>query len=902
MQSIKLLVFLSLTLMAATLKGQQGYFFINHFSPDQHGFDNINFDLIQDDNGVIYVANRNGIVHFDGKNWDIVKTSSTVFSLSMDSKSNRIFSTGRNGFGQVEWDTKQGLGHKSLAPRSTEGSSIFSSVYHRNKLYGINQESLFILEPSDTLVNQIMPKYGGSLTGLFVIGDEIYVNNTVSGLLRLHGNVLDEPEKSALQGLSPAFVCPSGDSTKWIIGMETGEINLFNGDSLTMIDTGADRQYFENSEVLSGVWISDDLVAVATLKGGVIFLNPETGKVDQIINYQSGLPDNEVFSILLDRDDALWISHKEGLTRVSPNLPFRSFNRYAGLEGDLLSVIHHKDTLYVGTTLGLYYLAEVKDYDETTYVVKSYITEEVRDEQQVVAPEEEPEPSGGILKFLRRNKRNRQDQKTPPDSAQVRPRTRTRVRYEKKTKKELLSTRYEFRKIDSIDSKVFHLTSVSGRLFCGGLDGLYEVEHGKAKNISNTPVRYFFVSTYHKKIFVSNYQDLIRVYSMDNLLEVYMFGEFKSYVDYIFEGSNGKIWFCGSSEIFWVEIKAGDITETETYPLDNPYFYETLGATRGDSLVFINETGILSLDLKKDKIVPLSSAAGLKRYLSGSDGQVWFLKNKKWRKLDSTGDSERLDQLSLFKNVGFISSDSHGNLWVITEKNELFRLSSDNVLPDFSDQLMLRKIKTEASDILSPDKFKVLQDHSSLVFEFIQPDYSGILDIEYQYRLLGLNSAWSNWSEKYNVIDFAYLPEGDYELNVRSRNTLGSISEIQKVPFKVVAPYWKRPWFYALEFCALALFLLIYSRLKKLGYRNRLASRIVALLTLIIIIEFIQTIAENEFQTHSSPIFDFAIQVTVAVIILPVEGLLRKYIFKEKNVQLLDFLRIRNQSSIDNEK
>ena len=62
-------------------------------------------------------------------------------------------------------------------------------------------------------------------------------------------------------------------------------------------------------------------------------------------------------------------------------------------------------------------------------------------------------------------------------------------------------------------------------------------------------------------------------------------------------------------------------------------------------------------------------------------------------------------------------------------------------------------------------------------------------------------------------------------------------------------------------------------------------------MTLIIIIEFIQTIAENEFQTKSSAIFDFTVQVLVAITVLPLEGFLRKYIFKDKNVKLKDIFR-----------
>lgn len=898
MQSIKPVIALCMMLWAFASNGQDGYFFINHFSPSQNGFDNINFDLIQDEDGVIYVANRNGMVRFDGKNWDFVRTESTIFSLALDKEGHRLFTTGRDGFGIVTGDIKQGLEYRALTPKALKGTDIHYSLFHDNKVYGINQQSLFILDPVDTSVTEIEPPYGGSLTGLFRIKGEIFVSNTVSGLLQLTGQSFSEPELPVLKGLHPTFSCAFKDRSKWIIGLENGNLGLLEGTTLSPIDLGNDQTFFNESDLLSGIWINDQLVAIATLKNGVIFLNPQTGKVNQVINYQAGLPDNEVFAILLDREDALWISHKEGLTRVSPDLPFRSFDPYAGLAGDLLSVVTHKDTLYVGTTLGLFYLAEVQDYKDSTYTVKKYVTTKPPGNTGPSQTTVQPTEDKGIFKFLKR-KKDKTNSSEGGDSTSQAPPTRKRVvRYEKKIERTLLATRYEYKKVEGINAKVFHLSSVAGRLFCSGLDGLFEIRNATAQKVSATPIRSFYVSTYHNKIFASDYNDLVKVYDLRSLKEVYMFGDFKTYVQHIFEDPEKKVWFCGTNDIFWVQLQAGNIAETKTYPLENPYFYETLGAVRDDSIVFINETGMLYLDPTDDQVKPLPSVKEPKRYMVGSNGQVWFLRDQKWRRLDTQADPDRLGLLSLFKNIHFIFADNSGYLWVITEKNKLFKLPEDHLQPVNSTyNLLLRRVKSEKDNILSTNKFQIRQDHSALVFEFVQPDYSGILDIQYQYRLLGLNNVWSDWSEKFNVIDFAYLPEGDYELNVRSRNIFGSISKIEKVPFKVVAPYWRRPWFYALEFCALALFLFFYARLKKLGYRNRLASRIVALLTLIIVIEFIQTIAENEFQTHTSPIFDFAVQVLVAVIILPVEGLLRKYIFKEKKVELLDFLRVREKNT-----
>ncbi|HEX9739927.1 MAG TPA: hypothetical protein VGA29_04050, partial [Ignavibacteriaceae bacterium] len=96
--------------------------------------------------------------------------------------------------------------------------------------------------------------------------------------------------------------------------------------------------------------------------------------------------------------------------------------------------------------------------------------------------------------------------------------------------------------------------------------------------------------------------------------------------------------------------------------------------------------------------------------------------------------------------------------------------------------------------------------------------------------------------------------------------------------------------------------LLISIKLKSWGFRYRLMSRLLAFLTLVIILEYLQAIMEHYFAFDDSPIFSFSLQVVMAIIILPFEGLLKKYIFKEKDVKLTEFLSIKQKVKINTKR
>ena len=50
----------------------------------------------------------------------------------------------------------------------------------------------------------------------------------------------------------------------------------------------------------------------------MIFIDAESGQTYDIINYYSGLPDNQVYALLADRHRGVWAAHDYGFTRIAP--------------------------------------------------------------------------------------------------------------------------------------------------------------------------------------------------------------------------------------------------------------------------------------------------------------------------------------------------------------------------------------------------------------------------------------------------------------------------------------------------------------------------------------------------------------------------------------------------------
>ena len=89
-----------------------------------------------------------------------------------------------------------------------------------------------------------------------------------------------------------------------------------------------------------------------------------------------------------------------------------------------------------------------------------------------------------------------------------------------------------------------------------------------------------------------------------------------------------------------------------------------------------------------------------------------------------------------------------------------------------------------------------------LVIRFVDLDYAHGRNIAFRYRLAGLDTGWSTTTE--HEVRYAYLPAGDFQFELVAVDAVhGTASAPAGFTIRVLAPWWRRWWFYGL--CGLAL-------------------------------------------------------------------------------------------------
>jgi hypothetical protein len=825
-----------LLLLGGAAVAQVGNSFLTHYSPQDERIDYHSMGIVQDANGLIYFTNKKGVLEFDGKNWRLIATPGAVFTLSL--LQNQVYVGGVFGFGKLIQNGSERAYQSILSE-----PAIFSSVVARDKVYACGETSVFILA-SEKVESEIKAE-GILLNGLLEVYDTIFVKAGYQQVLQLSNEKLVKTTLSLPAESEIVFSSSNKKTGDVLLGTEVGLVYLLKAGLPPQALKLKDAAYLRQNTLAFGVWLNEKQIALGTLLGGVILVDITTGETIDHLDFSTGLPDNEVFALMTDHNGGVWVAHEYGFTRIAPFLPFRSYNHFPGLSGNLLCIQSCQGQLYVGTTLGLYRL-----------------TKDIQNGQKAAQTFQNNQQRRSRFGFLRKQ--------TNSQALSVAP------TYETKVTKEV---GYTYKKVPGIEGKVIQLIEVNGNLIAAGLGGLFEVSADKSKPILVNPIKTVFFSTSLQQLIVGTHHSQVKTFVVNasTWKETHLLDTISDHLSYAFEDNLENIWLCGRTDVYRIETDEGNVTDVATFPVANASLNEMVGVAYGNE-VYLAASGEFRKFDRKNSFTKYDSLPGPHRYFA-SAGYFWFNDGAQWRTVDSRLKSLKLQWLGLFPNLRFLAPDENGqSLWIITANNELYKFTNSQIQnEDLPYPLLLRQVRGQQINVIKGKRVTLDQSENELAFEFVQPDYVSSHAMQYRYQVKGLTNGWTNWSNSNHVANFPYLPPGDYELAMQSRDVLGNESKIELIPFGVMPPYWKRWWFYALELAVFSVLMFLSVKLSVANDKYRMVSEVISLLTVIIFIQFLQTAISTSIEIRSSPVIEFIIQVFIALVIFPVEAYFRKF-------------------------
>lgn len=828
---------------------------IQNFTPAEYNAFRQNWGIVEDSRGLIYVANKWGILEYDGTNWQKLKNfpeEAEPKALVKD-VNGRIWVGGFNELGYCMPDSSGTLTYRPLmhllpAPQQDFGQ-IWNGVQLDKTIVFWSEKSLLLAKDTRSVVHISAPDV---IWFAFTHDNALYVQVRGKGLMKLKNDSLvlvnnhAVYRQSALVGVVPLSPQTLGAFTS--DGMwEVPTQDDISGEP-TPYSTGFDRM--RKGKIHGAVALGGLRIAVSIASEGVVIIN-KNGSIVQLINKQAGLQDEMVNRMYTDTRNLLWMATANGISLAIENSPLSSKAEEDKLEGTIESVTRYQGKLMVGTHNGLYQfgagngnriseLSDLKpvfskhpDFNQTCWVVAP-----VADLLFVAADD-------GLYAVNASNTSRKLYSRHPvifsivPSaqfSGSVWLGTRDGLvlitrKGEQWIETAFLPTNEDVRSVVESEEGVWcagHEKGVLYRLVNPQWknDKLEYTQWKKYGSESGIPAAGMTLVQHQNKLLLASglglyeWNPVTERAKASSLLGP-MFADTTANISRIKLDAKGHFWIFKHSEKSGRSFGISKSMPDGRYLWDEHYFKS----------------------VAKEDIMAIHC---------DDDGVVWF---------GGPGGLHRFDLAE--------AEESTQRIPVLVRKTQFGnRIYFNGTFFDESGNVRIHQ-----TSLFRP---MIQYENNSFNVSFSAVHFDVGTSLTYSYKLLGVDPGWSA-PQKVNAINYSNLNHGSYTFYVKCIDENGTESEPTVFTFTILPPWYETGWFYLAQ-TAFLLSLVVVSYVSNRNPKVSRLSSILTLITIITIFEILVTLVEPFLDDYSGgvPVFKLSMNVVLALSLNPLEGLARR--------------------------
>lgn len=310
-----------------------------------------NWDISQDSSGIIYIANNEGLLSFDGRFWNLHPLPNRTIARSvLAGRDQKIYVGGQDELGYFYPDAAGRLKYESLLGKIAEKDRSFGDVWD---IVQINQDIWF------RSAKQIF-KYSGSAmatypatsewTFLGTAGGKLCAQDFERGLLIFENGAwrMRFRPTSLTQGdvITGVHTLEGG---QWMVAFLKSGLYATNGEGMNPM-THEDLRSIRSARIYATSSLPGGRFALATNTDGLYIID-RTGKRIQHIGRKEGLQNNNVLCVRADRNNNLWLGLDNGIDFIAYNSPIKRIDPTEGNATAYTTLIQN-GTLYIGTSNG----------------------------------------------------------------------------------------------------------------------------------------------------------------------------------------------------------------------------------------------------------------------------------------------------------------------------------------------------------------------------------------------------------------------------------------------------------------------------------------------------------------------------------------------------------------------
>ncbi|WEK34578.1 MAG: triple tyrosine motif-containing protein [Candidatus Pseudobacter hemicellulosilyticus] len=328
---------------------------ILNYSKQQYQGGGQNWDAAIDRKGILYFANTEGLLTFDGHYWKLYPVpNNTRLRSVLTHESGRIYTGAQDELGYFFPNERGILQYTSLKHLLPDGRKNMADVWDIEEYDGA-----IFFRASDRLFeyrnNQIRCYDAPSeWRKLFRTGSGLYIQDFNEGLLQYNAGqwrTICDTRQLGDRLITSLHDTESGGLL--LTTLKDGLFTVTNG-RLEPWATEADP-VFKTGRIYCAISLPDDALVAGTTSAGCYIINKRSGRIIQRFCMEEGLQNNNVLQLFADERRNIWLALDNGIDLIRYNTFVKQiYPNKKNLLTTYTAQVYHNN-LYIGTSDGVYH-------------------------------------------------------------------------------------------------------------------------------------------------------------------------------------------------------------------------------------------------------------------------------------------------------------------------------------------------------------------------------------------------------------------------------------------------------------------------------------------------------------------------------------------------------------------
>ncbi|AWI27316.1 helix-turn-helix and ligand-binding sensor domain-containing protein [Flavobacterium pallidum] len=331
---MKRILIIAFSFVFAAAHAQELLPFVENFTKTEYGGDNQNWNVAQGNDNAIYFANNHYFLRYNGVKWEKYTLPNKTVIRSVFIDGDKIYTGSYKEFGY--WKRIQGkMKYFSLTGKDlfsgSDNEEIWKIFKLNGRIYFQSFNEIFIYDQAG--IRKI--RFPFQISYCYIVDNQIYVASVRQGIYVMDGthftkkahwsqvdnNVIHHIEKS---------------NGRIYVFTKTNGVYVTENERLVPWDNPLNDK-LKQQVIVTAKFVNDSTLAVGTGLQGLYIVDLKDNSYKNF-NRENTLRNNAVLSILVDKENDIWLGLDNGIAHVEINSAINVFSDNLGILGSVYGI------------------------------------------------------------------------------------------------------------------------------------------------------------------------------------------------------------------------------------------------------------------------------------------------------------------------------------------------------------------------------------------------------------------------------------------------------------------------------------------------------------------------------------------------------------------------------------